>query len=505
MSAPVRLTPASRTAVNILAVALPLGVFGDVALRAMPWGLNVTLCIVALVGAGALLVPTGRLAARRDAQWLAVLAVSLGISFARRDSSMLAFCNLVAIACTLAWAAAALRGARIRTLTVGEHVHAVAETAVNSWFGVLPLIARDIPWTDLPVPGRRRLVSVGVGLALAVPLVAVFGALFAGADPVFGKLTAGALRIDPGVMISHGILTGVWGSIAAGVLAYAVLPEPRQPLRLQRLPDAPRLELWSVALPLALVEALFLLFVLVELRYFFGGAERVAAISGLTYAEYARSGFFELLAVAGLALLCLLAADRALREAPDRERRLFRRLAAGLLVLVGVIVISALERMRLYVRAYGLSEIRVYATVAMGYVSFVSAWFAATVLRERRERFSFGALLGAYALLAGLNLANPDALIVRTNLDRGSVEQPFDARYAASLGADAIPTLVAAWPTLDAATRCDLTHALLLRWRNLPPADWRSWNWARARERRLARSVESRFEAINCPEPETAP
>jgi len=504
MSAPVRLTPASRTAVTILAVALPLGVFGDVALRGMPWGLNVTLCIVALISAGALLVPPGLLAARRDAQWLAVLAVSLGLSFARRDSDLLAVCNLVAIACTLAWAAAALRGARIRTLTVGEQVHAVAETAVNSWFGVLLLLARDIPWTDLPVPGRRRLVSVGVGLVLAIPLVAVFAALFAGADPVFGKLTAGALRIDPGVMISHGILTGVWGSIAAGVLAYAVLPEPRQPVRLRLVPDAPRLELLAVVVPLALVEALFLLFVLVELRYFFGGVGRVAAISGLTYAEYARSGFFELLAATGLVLPCLLAADRALREASAGERRLYRRLAAGLLVLVGVVVISALERMRLYVRAYGLSEDRLYAIAAMGYVTFVSAWFAATVLRERRERFSFGALVGAYALLAGLNLANPDALIVRTNLDRGAVEQPFDAKYAASLGADATPALVAAWSELDPATRCDVTHALLLRWRHLPQTDWRSWNWARVRERRLARSVETTFEAINCPSPETA-
>lgn len=504
MSAPVRLAPASRTAVSILAVALPLGVIGDVALRAMPWGLNVTLCIVALIGAAALLAPTGLLAARRDAQWLAVLAVSLGLSFARRDSDLLAFCNLVAIACTFAWAAAALRGAQIRTLTVSEHVHAVAETAVNSWFGVLPLLARDIPWSDLPVAGRRRLVAVGVGLVLAVPLVAVFGALFAGADPVFGRLTAGALRIDPGVVLSHGILTGVWGGIAAGVLAYAVLPEPRQPVRLRLLPDAPRLELLSVAVPLALVEGLFLLFVLVQLRYFFGGAERVTAVAGLTYAEYARSGFFELLAAAGLVLPCLLAADRALREASAGERRLFRRLAAGLLVLVGVVVISALARMRLYVRAYGLSEERLYAITAMGYITFVSAWFAATVLRERRERFSFGALVGAYALLAGLNVADPDALIVRTNLDRGAVERAFDANYAVSLGADAIPTLVAAWPGLDPATRCDVTHALLLRWRDFPQTDWRSWNWARARERRLAHGLEARFETMNCPSQETA-
>ncbi|HEY6808460.1 MAG TPA: DUF4173 domain-containing protein [Gemmatimonadales bacterium] len=500
---PVSVTPAARTAVRVLAVALPLGVFGDLALRGMPWGLNVALSIVALVAAGAGVPAGGPTAIRREAQWLALLAVSLGCSYARRDSDMLAFCNLVAIACTLAWAAAAARGSRIRTLSPREHFHAVADAAVNCWFGALPLVARDVPWSALAIPGRRRLASALVGVALGIPLLAVFGALFASADPVFGTFASRAVRVDPAVVLSHGILTGVWGGIVAGFLAFALLPAPRTPLRMHVVPDAPRLDPLTVAVPLALVTTLFLLFVLVELRYFFGGAGRVAAIAGLTYAEYARSGFFELLGAAGLVVPCLLAGDRALREAPEAGRRAYRRLAAGLLVLVGVIVVSALERMRLYVRAYGLSEIRLYATVAMVYVTFVAAWLAATVLRGRREHFSFGAVVAAYTLLAGLNLTNPDALIVRTNLDRGSVAQPFDAKYAVSLGADAIPTLVAAWPRLDAATRCDATHALLARWRTLPAGDWRSWNWARSRELRLRRAFAPTLEATTCAAPET--
>jgi hypothetical protein len=489
---------------RVLTVALPLGILGDVALRGMPWGLNVSLCVIALVAAGAFVVADGAVAVPREAQWLALLAVSLGLSFARRDSGMLAFCNLVAIACTLAWTAAAARGARIRRLSPREHIHAVADAAVNSWFGVLPLVARDVQWSDLALPGRRRLGSVLVGVALGIPLLAVFGALFASADPVFGAFASQLFRFDPAQLVSHGILTAVFGAIGAGFLAFALLPAPREPLRMRVVPDAPRLDPVTVAVPLALVTVLFFLFVLVELRYFFGGAGRVAAISGLTYAEYARSGFFELLGAAGLVVPCLLAGDRALREAPESGRRWFRWLAAGLLLLVGVIVVSALERMQLYVRAYGLSEIRLYATVAMAYVSFVAAWLAATVLRGRREHFSFGAVVTAYVLLAGLNLTNPDALIVRTNLDRGTVAQPFDAKYAVSLGADVVPTLVAAWPTLDAATRCDVTHALLARWRKLPAPDWRNWSWARSRERALVPTFTPRFEAITCASTEAA-
>ena len=57
---------------------------------------------------------------------------------------------------------------------------------------------------------------------------------------------------------------------------------------------------------LGLLDALFLAFVAVQARYFFGGTQRLALLE-LTYAEYARRGFFELLAVAGLVVPLLLA------------------------------------------------------------------------------------------------------------------------------------------------------------------------------------------------------
>ena len=59
---------------------------------------------------------------------------------------------------------------------------------------------------------------------------------------------------------------------------------------------------------------MFLAFIVVQLRYFFGGAAQVEVVPGLTYADYARRGFFELvplgvrdyLIIAGLACLWAL-------------------------------------------------------------------------------------------------------------------------------------------------------------------------------------------------------
>jgi hypothetical protein len=225
--------------------------------------------------------------------------------------------------------------------------------------------------------------------------------------------------------------------------------------------------------------------VVVQLRYFFGGAALVEETSGLTYAAYARQGFFQLVTASGLVLPILLGADHLVRGATAPQVRVFRQLAGLLLVLLAVIMASALERMRLYVSAYGLTDDRVYATAFMILLIGIFAWFAWTTLRGVRQRFGFGALMQCFAVLAGLHVLNPDALIVKSNLNRPVAERPFDARYAASLGADAVPVLIDALPRLTQEDRCVVAVALLRRWDHDTSSDWRNWNWSRSRARRL--------------------
>jgi len=220
------------------------------------------------------------------------------------------------------------------------------------------------------------------------------------------------------------------------------------------------------------LDLLFLAFVAVQFRYLFGGSALVQSEAHLTYAEYARHGFFELVAVTALTLPVLLLADWALG---DRGRRAFRWLAAALLLLLGVVIVSALERMRLYVQHFGLTELRLYATGVILWLAVVSAWFAATVLRGRRHAFAIGALVAGFAATLALNVLSPDAFIARTNVTRPVV----DVSYLANLGDDAVPTLVSRIRSLPAPERVVLARALLAR--NPSSSDWRSWNLSRAR------------------------
>ena len=135
--------------------------------------------------------------------------------------------------------------------------------------------------------------------------------------------------------------------------------------------------------------------------------------------------------------------------------------------LLFFVVTSALQRMYLYQQEFGLTELRLYTTVFIAWISTVLLWFVLTVLRARRDRFAFGALLAGFAAILAINAMNPDALIASTNIDRMEHGKRFDAYYLATLSADALPVLVESLPEIgDAHLWKDYTveQAVVDRW-----------------------------------------
>ncbi|UCF41579.1 MAG: DUF4173 domain-containing protein, partial [Gemmatimonadota bacterium] len=255
------------------------------------------------------------------------------------------------------------------------------------------------------------------------------------------------------------------------------LPAPR---------TRPALGLVELGIPLGVLIVLFVAFLVLQAEYLFGGEDLIRRTTGLTYAEHARRGFFELVTASVLLLPLLLAADWVLDRRSPKTVIGFRALAGALVVLTGLIMASALHRMSLYLDAYGLSQARVYATAVLVWAAVAIGWFAATVLAGRAERFAFGAAVSGFAVLALLNLLSPDALVVRVNVSRAESGRELDASYLAELSADAAPALVEAQPTLPLGARCDVRRLLVANWGIGGGDGWRSWNVARWRARRAA-------------------
>src|SRR5690606_35328574 len=112
----------------------------------------------------------------------------------------------------------------------------------------------------------------------------------------------------------------------------------------------------------SLLNALFFVFVITQLPYFFGGQDKVTATPGLAWSEYARSGFFELAWVTALLIPTLMLFMTVTRAETPGHRKLLIGLCAGLTALGGIVIASALQRMLLYTANYGLTEMRVYVS-----------------------------------------------------------------------------------------------------------------------------------------------
>ncbi len=488
----------TRLGLEILGAGAGLGIAGDTLLRSVPWGLNALLCTTGLVAVAAWLVRRHRIAVSADAPWLAAAALLIGSNFVARDSGTLQAFDAIGLVIVFGVAFLSIHGVSLRGREVWHYARAGFDAALSAWFGVFPLVGRDVAWSELPEGRLRQVRAVGLGGTLAFPLLIVFGALFSSADVVFHDVVADLFNIDFGSVIGHIVLFGIFAGLSAGYLRGAMLRAASS--------NSPAngdskltLGIIPVATALGLVDLLFLVFVVIQLRYLFGGGDLVATATGLTYAEYARRGFFELVTASGLVLPVLAGADWLVRNDSREHRRTFRQLAIVLLLLLAVVMASALARMRLYVGAFGLSEVRVYATAFMLYLAGVFAWFAWTTLRGQRRRFAFGALVQGFVVLGGLHLLNPDAFIVRTNLARPPAERPFDGWYAASLSADAVPFLLEALPRLDGRAHCTVATGLLEQRDRLESGDWRNWNFARSRALRLLKEQTAKLMAERCP------
>jgi len=537
----------TKKGLDCLEAALVLGLLADLLLRAVPWGINVLLWAGALVAAVVALRMRWRSRSsgssgdggaffKEEGRWLVLSALFFAAAFAWRDSMTLKSLDFLALLLALSLLSWRAGGRRMRLAGVLDYALGVGFAAVNALFAFFPLVLVDVRWKEIPRRGwSRHMLAVVRGLIIAVPLLLVFGLLFMAADAVFEGLVNNTLNLDVNDLFTHIFMVLFFAWTVGGYLRGMILREEKW-LVDEQMPvspvsvgaDAPgltgagggvtegaasqaspgatattarlRMGIVEIGVVLGLLNLLFLSFVVVQVRYFFGGAALVQTSTGLTYAEYARRGFFELVTVATLVLPLLLAAHWLLRKDNPLHERIFRALAGFKILLLFVIMASAVGRMRLYQSEYGLTELRVYTTAFMGWLALVFVWFVLTVLRGERERFMYGALITAFLMTAALHVINPDALIVRTNSAQVRAGRSFDSLYVSSLSADAVPALVEALPAMNHYDQCMVTTSLLRRYDELGRQDWRSWNRSRAVALKLIEERTPEMRAIACPQ-----
>ncbi len=238
----------------------------------------------------------------------------------------------------------------------------------------------------------------------------VFLALLMDANPVF--LTLGMDYIAPWRLVQRGLL---WIGIALFVSPFLLpgLPETRLPdLRGIRLPGL-GLNTLSILRALVMFNLLIGVQMISDMAILIGGADLPG---GMTYAEYAHRGAYPLLATA------MLAGVFALLARPFwSEHRMIRPLMLLWLVQNIVLTGAAAFRLDLYIDAYGLTYLRLYALIWMGLVvlglglSIVqmalnrnTPWLVARVVALGGVTLYTCAFVNFAAIIAAQNLSRPN-------------------------------------------------------------------------------------------------
>ena len=417
----------ARSALRLPALALLAGIAFNVGLRG---GFSNAVVVAGIVTVIAMLA-TERGAESSQARLLFVSAAAPALFLAVRTSPWLVGSNVLAVVVLTGCGAAVANSGSILDITPVRMLRRL-EAAIRrawSWPTLLQPLANR-----LSGPRTQQLVRIGLGAAVALPLLAAVVVLLASADAIFASLLIP--DIDARSIVGHVVLTSICAgaALASAAAAMGDADDDQLPGRFGSL---------ETATMLGLATGVLTLFVASQLVALTGAGRRLVDSSGLTPAEYARSGFFQLCIAAGI-LVTFLGLVRSL-AAPGVMAHRPVRIIAGVVPLLALgLVVVCLRRMALYDAAFGLTMLRLWVIGAAVWIGLLLVMIAARNLGLSSDRswIVAGAGVAALALVLFANAMNPESFVVRHNVARARSGVELDVQYLNSLSDDALPALV---------------------------------------------------------------
>jgi len=450
----------------MLGAALVVGLIADQALRTGTFGLAASVTIALLP----LTLMLAGLSRSLSSRLLAVGGLAFAMWLTVRASPWLLWPDLAAALILVGLSASlAFRGS-LADLGVAEAIARAVHAVVNGSAGG-PFIVKPL------VRGRRHISAaapVARGLLIAAPIAVLLALLLAAADPIFASFFN--VNVDFGQLSVDAIFVLAGSLLAAGLLRLASA-EP-----LGRI-DGPgwRLGTTEGLIVLAVLDAIFAAFAVAQALGATGAASQTLQAAGVTYADYARSGFFELLWVAGITAVVIIVFSRITSLKNPGSRRSLAVLAEVGIGLTLLIVFVAFRRLSFYEEAFGFTMLRLYSHIFAVWIALVFVFLAADIAGvHRRRRWFVGATLAsATTILLMLNVVSPEAIVVTLNVEHARSAHKIDADYLAQLSNDAIPTLLASRSGLDPTLRSQVDRAACAGSRSYSPQP-AAYNWADA-------------------------
>ena len=322
-------------------------------------------------------------------------------------------------------------------------------------------------------PAARNTGAVILGLAIAVPVLAVMIPLLMKADAAFEGLLDLLPEFNGNEVLTTVVFGGFWGCVlfTRGLALNHCVSGGMAPAS-----DKKGVNPLTVNTALFSVCALYVVYLLSQLAYFVGGFSGILP-EGYSLAQYARRGFFEMAWLCAINLLVMILGISLARKR-EGKRPLSTRLACLFLGLVTLFFVAASgAKMVMYIGAYGMTRLRVLTMVIVAFLGLttavVSLWLFLPRLPYMQVVMITALLMGGAVLWTDV-----DTLVAGYNVEAylsGSLET-VDVYYLSGLGSGAVPQIARlASDAPDQEIR--ESAALVLEGRWVGAEDLRGWNY----------------------------
>lgn len=272
------------------------------------------------------------------------------------------------------------------------------------------------------------------GLLISIPVVFILCLILSEADNVFGYY----IRNLKDMLANLDFLNLSWNTLCSIFVAFYVFGfiwSFKYSFRDNIRNEWKRVSLEPITTMtvLVVVNILYFVFTMVQITYLYGGNLK-ALPGGLTYAEYARKGFFELSFVAVMNVLAIGFLKLRVVKKTDSFSLVLNLLYTIMTGFTLNMVVSAFYKMRLYINAFGYTRLRILVEFFIVFLGLVLILQLAFVWKDLRV--SKPIIILAMVMYIFINFFNIDSYIARNNIAL-TKEGNLDAFYLSNLSFDA--------------------------------------------------------------------
>ncbi len=158
--------------------------------------------------------------------------------------------------------------------------------------------------------------------------------------------------------------------------------------------------------------------------------------NGLTYAEYARKGFFELIFVTVMNMSIILAGVLVTKNENLKQEKVLKIIYSIMILFTFNLLVSSFYRMNLYEKAYGYTELRLFVQFFIVFLGISIISMMAWIWKREIPLFKMG-VVTAITVYMVLNFINVDKIIASKNFDHFVTTGHLDRAYITTLSIDA--------------------------------------------------------------------